>query len=82
MIPTDRVLVFTPADGWEPIFRFLDEPIPATDFPRSNAWKEFWAQFGGELVAAWSQRIVSFLQKGAEPFHFLPSITSTSARSI
>lgn len=51
-IPADRLLVFTPSDGWEPLCRFLAAPVPATDFPRSNARDEFWALFGGEPAAA------------------------------
>jgi hypothetical protein len=47
-IPADRLLVFFPADGWEPLCRFLDVPVPASDFPRSHARDEFWAHFGGE----------------------------------
>lgn len=47
-INADRLLIFTPADGWEPLCRFLDQPIPTGDFPRSNARDEFWAHFGGE----------------------------------
>jgi len=52
MIPADRLLVFTPSDGWEPLCRFLGAPAPATDFPRSNARDKFCGLFGGEPVAA------------------------------
>jgi hypothetical protein len=51
-IPADRLLVFTPAHGWEPLCRFLDVPVPVGDFPRSNAREEFWALFGGEPAIA------------------------------
>ena len=51
-IPADRLLVFTPSDGWAPLCRFLDVAAPATDFPRRNAREEFWALFGGEPDAA------------------------------
>jgi hypothetical protein len=51
-IPADRLLVFTPSDGWEPLCRFLGVPVPDADFPRSNARDEFWALFGGEPVLA------------------------------
>lgn len=47
-VPSDKLLVFTPSDGWEPLCRFLDAPTPEEDFPRSNARDEFWALFGGE----------------------------------
>lgn len=51
-IPADRLLVFTPADGWDPLCRFLGVPAPTTDFPRSHARDEFWAHFGGEPASA------------------------------
>lgn len=50
-IPAERLLVFNPADGWEPLCRFLGVPVPATAFPRSNARDEFWSLFGGEPEA-------------------------------
>lgn len=48
IVPADRLLVFNVADGWEPLCRFLDVPVPDTPFPRSHARDEFWAHFGGE----------------------------------
>lgn len=51
-VPADRLLVFTPTDGWDPLCRFLDVPVPGTAFPRSNARDEFWALFGGEPTEA------------------------------
>ena len=51
-IPADKLLVFTPAQGWDPLCRFLDIPVPTLDFPRSNARDEFWALFGGEPATA------------------------------
>lgn len=51
-IPAERLLVFTPSDGWEPLCGFLGCPVPASPFPRSNARDEFWALFGGEPAAA------------------------------
>ena len=39
-IPASRLLVYEPGDGWEPICRFLDVPVPDEDFPHLNdtAW--------------------------------------------
>jgi hypothetical protein len=38
--PAPRLLVYQPGDGWEPICRFLDVPVPEEDFPHLNdtAW--------------------------------------------
>lgn len=50
-IEADRLLVFTPTDGWDPLCRFLEVDVPAGDFPRSHARDEFWAHFGGEPMS-------------------------------
>lgn len=47
-IAPERLLVFTPADGWEPLCRFLGVPVPNMDFPRTNSRDEFWDLVGGE----------------------------------
>lgn len=47
-IPPERLLVFDVAEGWEPLCRFLEVPMPNTPFPRSHPRDEFWAHFGGE----------------------------------
>ncbi|MFT5426518.1 MAG: hypothetical protein ACI9ZT_001459 [Gammaproteobacteria bacterium] len=46
-IPVDRLLVFQVTDGWAPLCKFLNLPVPDIDFPRSNAKEEFWDVFGG-----------------------------------
>ena len=45
-LPSERLLVFDVAQGWAPFCAFLDRPVPDGDFPRSNAYDEFWAKFG------------------------------------
>ena len=35
-VPASRLLVYQPGDGWEPICRFLDVPVPQQDFPHLN----------------------------------------------
>jgi hypothetical protein len=39
-IPASRLLVYRPGDGWEPLCRFLDVPVPDEEFPHLNdtAW--------------------------------------------
>jgi hypothetical protein len=51
-IPPERLLVFTPSDGWGPLCDFLGVPRPMSAFPRTHARDEFWAHFGGEPAAA------------------------------
>ena len=48
VIPADRLLVFTPSDGWEPLCAFLGDPVPKAPFPKSNARDEFWSNFEEE----------------------------------
>jgi len=41
-IPANKLLVFDVREGWEPLCEFLDVPVPADAFPRSNSRTEFW----------------------------------------
>jgi hypothetical protein len=40
-VPADRLLVWSVSEGWEPLCRFLDVPVPDTPFPHLNDSKEF-----------------------------------------
>jgi hypothetical protein len=52
IIPADRLLVFHVADGWEPLCRFLDVPVPSQPFPHHFTRDEFWQLLGGEPALA------------------------------
>lgn len=39
-VPADRLLVYQVKEGWEPLCRFLDMPVPDMDFPRINSRDE------------------------------------------
>lgn len=41
-IPADKLLVYEVKEGWAPLCSFLDLPIPATEFPRTNNREDFW----------------------------------------
>jgi hypothetical protein len=41
-IAPERLLVFDVSEGWEPLCRFLNKPIPDTPFPHSNTTEDFW----------------------------------------
>jgi len=41
-IAPERLLVFEPSQGWEPLCAFLGVAVPDEDFPRTNARDEFW----------------------------------------
>ena len=35
-VPPEKLLIFTVTEGWAPLCRFLDLPVPATPFPNVN----------------------------------------------
>ena len=45
VIPKERLLVFEPEEGWEPLCRFLDVPVPSAPFPLTNTTEEFQARW-------------------------------------
>jgi hypothetical protein len=40
-VPPERLLVWSPAEGWEPLCRFLELPAPDVPFPHLNDSEEF-----------------------------------------
>ena len=40
-VPADRLLVWSPADGWDPLCEFLEVSVPDTPFPHLNDSKAF-----------------------------------------
>ena len=45
-IPSERLLIFDVLDGWEPLCKFLNLPVPDSDFPCRNSKNEFLNAFG------------------------------------
>ena len=45
-IPKERLLIFQPSDGWNPLCKFLEVEIPSDPFPNSNKRENFnlWAR--------------------------------------
>jgi hypothetical protein len=41
-IPARQLLVYEVKDGWGPLCRFLEVPVPDEPFPRTNNRSEFW----------------------------------------
>lgn len=39
-LPAERLLVFSPKQGWEPLCQFLNVPVPTVPFPRVNSRDE------------------------------------------
>ena len=45
-VPPERLLVYDVSDGWDPLCRFLGQPVPDEPFPHVNASEEFRRRFG------------------------------------
>ena len=43
-VPQDRLLIHKLGDGWEPLCRFLDVPVPEMDYPSRNTKAEIQAK--------------------------------------
>lgn len=39
--PPDRLVLWRPGDGWEPLCRALDLPVPEAPYPHANSRQEF-----------------------------------------
>ena len=57
-VPADRLLVFRATDGWEPLCKFLDVPVPDVPYPRTNERAQFQASVNAMRKLAW---VVAFL---------------------
>jgi hypothetical protein len=53
-VAPERLLVFDPASGWEPLCAFLDRPVPPEPFPHANTRAGFLREYFG--AAARRQR--------------------------
>jgi len=43
-VPKDQLLVFDAPDGWEPLCKFLNVPVPSQPYPLTNTTEEFRAR--------------------------------------
>lgn len=50
--PPERLLTYAIGDGWAPLCRFLDKPVPATPFPHSNSTAELTAMIAARNAGA------------------------------
>jgi hypothetical protein len=55
LCPAERLVEWTPCDGWLPLCRALGLPIPAAPFPRTNSTDEFHAR---DAILAWNSSAV------------------------
>ena len=50
-VPKERLLVWRANDGWEPICRALNLPVPDEPFPRANTREDFQARVASRAAA-------------------------------
>jgi len=48
-IPPNQLLVYEVKQGWEPLCKFLNRPVPSAEFPRTNDRAEFWDRVNGKI---------------------------------
>jgi hypothetical protein len=63
-LPKGRVLVYDVAEGWEPLCRFLEVPVPEAAFPRVNVREDMEALLSG-VTGSDEESFVANLQSGA-----------------
>ena len=61
-VPSERLLVWSMTDGWEPLCEFLDVDVPDMPFPHLNDSKEF-----NERVIDGSLQVISEWRANQEP---------------
>jgi Sulfotransferase domain len=44
-VPREKLLVYDPGEGWEPLCAFLGLPVPATPYPKVNTTDDFVVRF-------------------------------------
>ncbi len=79
-VPADRLLVWNPSDGWDPLCEFLEVPIPEDPMPRLNDTSAFREGIIGGAIEAvndwWDAR-----ERPSEGLHGAPSPVSADAEA-
>lgn len=70
--PTDKLLVFKATDGWEPLCKFLDVPIPDVPYPRENDTANMQKIIGFMNIAGYAALITPILVLARLYFYFKP----------
>lgn len=56
LVPQDRLLEWSIDQGWEPLCKFLDKPVPDEPIPHVNATGGSWKAREDECVKRWVVR--------------------------
>ena len=52
-VPSDKLLVFDVKEGWKPLCKFLDVPVPGAPFPWNNDTASMKKRFRNMKIAAY-----------------------------
>ena len=52
-VPREKLLVWNVKEGWEPLCKFLDVPVPDAPFPRLNDTQEIQNLYNTLVVSSW-----------------------------
>lgn len=55
LVPREKLLEWSPEDGWEPLCRFLDKPVPDIEFPHANAIDGGWKSREEQAANTWAR---------------------------
>jgi hypothetical protein len=50
LVPSDNLLIYQLKEGWEPLCKFLDQPIPSIPMPHENEMKVMQQKFNKALL--------------------------------
>lgn len=50
LVPSDNLLIYQLKEGWEPLCKFLDQPIPSISMPHENEMKVMQQKFNKALL--------------------------------
>ena len=53
-VPSDKLLVFEVKEGWGPLCKFLEVPVPNIPFPNTNDTAQMKKRLRGVKIAAYS----------------------------
>lgn len=55
LVPKDKLLEWSPEDGWKPLCGFLGKPVPDIPFPHANAFGGGWDTKMQQTFALWGR---------------------------
>jgi hypothetical protein len=68
-IVAERLLVYQVSDGWEPLCKFLDVPIPDMEFPRINSRNETKELLASMMAASGGQLTEDAMAEAGRELH-------------